>query len=192
MTAEEAAEVIHKRLLPSADELDRSKNNPLDDLETPYQREYGAEGPPQSGVVLNVKTFNTDLLGEKDMTFKQLVTDAEKVASAILGVAPAILGFLLPNSKVTPIVTAIAPLIPQAMAAANTFIGTDGAGTDKAAAASALLQFAVSTGKVVSTGGQAHTMDEFQAALPEIQKLFTGVINSLDAVANTVSQAPAA
>ena len=187
MTAEEAAEVIHKRLLPSADEIERSKNNPLSDLETPYQREYGAEGAPQSGVVLNVKTFSTDLLGEKDMTFKQLVTDVEKVASAILGVAPAILGFLLPNSKVTPIVTAIAPLIPQAMAAANTFIGTDGAGTDKAAAASALLQFAVSTGKVVSTGGQAHTMDEFQAALPEIQKLFTGVINSLDAVANAVT-----
>lgn len=108
--------------------------------------------------------------------------------SALAGAIPAILNIFAKHSVATPIVTALAPVVPQAMAAAQAItVAPDGA--TKAAIATSVLAALVQAGKIVSTGGQLHTMQEFEAALPVIQQLFTDVMNVVKPAAATIGDA---
>ena len=182
---------IRREITPTQEELDAAKVNSIPDLLTPHEQDE-LYGPPQKGFKGDITTIQTDLLsgGQNEMKLKQIVTDVEKYGSILLQAAPTVLSILLPHSKATPIIEAIVPKIPAAMQAANVFLGLDSSGTTKQAAATALLASAVQMGQVVSaTGsGQAHTMEEFQAALPQIQAMMTGVISALDGAASVITQ----
>ena len=117
---------------------------------------------------------------------------AVAILSLLATVLPTILNLFASKSKETPIITALAPFVPTAMAAAQQILPGSGDGASRASAATALLAVLVQAGKVVSTGGQLHTMDEFEAALPVIGQLFTGIIDASKPATATVTAAAVA
>jgi hypothetical protein len=198
LTTEQQAEIMHKEMTPTEEELDKAAHNrPETDIESPLEQwTEGQEAPPQTGVVIHSVTISTNFLSGGSMSSKildEILKDGEQALSLLAGFAPAIMQIFEPKSSATPIVTALAPLIPQAMAAAQQFGigGTQAAGAQMAAAASSLLGVAVQAGTVLSKGGQAHTMDELAQAQPVINQIFTGIINAATAGATAAANVAA-
>jgi hypothetical protein len=91
-------------------------------------------------------------------------------------------------NKVAPIIDALP--ITQTMDTVQTLFGK-GQGTIKAQALMDLLKLYVQAGLAVSKGGQLHTMEEFNAAIPHIQEVVDTVktaYNNFTADHSTVTQ----
>ena len=191
------AAIMKSRLTPTPDESAKSTNDVLQDVAPESDSETFSDVVSsmnkQDGaiVVPNVITVPTDLLGGSNMSFwKTLETDATAFFGVLAKFAPAVMAIFLPNSKATPIVASIAPLVAPTMASASTILGAGATGAQKAQAATTILSNMVAAGQVVSKGGQAHTLAELQQAMPIINQIFTGVISAAQA-ASTAAETPA-